>query len=121
MNYIIEYEVCVIIFVIAIIVVFYNSHFFPSTQNKLFGSILVFTVADMILDVVTAITIEHALTMPFWINYLLNSMFYTMQIIFPVIGLFYAIAITGRLWTMCRKKNTVIYSSRYDCNIAVNN
>ena len=104
MNYIIEYEISVIIFVIAIIVVFYKSHFFPSTQNKLFGSILIFTTADMILDVVTAITIEHALTIPFWINYLLNSMFYTMQIIFPVIGLFYAIAITGRLWTMCRKK-----------------
>ncbi|MFA5341848.1 MAG: hypothetical protein WC332_08730, partial [Clostridia bacterium] len=104
MNYIIEYEICAIACVVVIFISFLRSHFFPSIQNRLFGTLLAFTIADLVLDVITAITIEHVLTLPFWLNYFLNTLFYSMQMIFPVIALFYVISISGKLWSMSIKK-----------------
>lgn len=104
MNYIIEYEICAIICVIIIFISFLRSHFFPSMQNKLFGALLVFTICDLTLDVITAITIEHVLSLPFWLNYLLNTLFYSMQMVFPIIALFYIISLSGKLWSMSLKK-----------------
>jgi len=104
MNYIIEYEICAIACVIIIFISFLRSHFFPSIQNRLFGTLLAFTIADLTLDVITAITIEKVLSLPFWLNYLLNTMFYSMQMIFPVIALFYVISLAGKLWSMSLKK-----------------
>ena len=73
-------------------------------QNKLFGALLVFTICDLTLDVITAITIEHVLSLPFWLNYLLNTLFYSMQMVFPIIALFYIISLSGKLWSMSLKK-----------------
>ncbi len=104
MNYIIEYEICAIACVIVIFIMFLRSHFFPSIQNRLFGVLLAFTIADLTLDVITAVTIEHVMALPFWLNYLLNTIFYSMQMIFTVIALFYVISLSGKLWSMSLKK-----------------
>lgn len=104
MNYIIEYEIIAIVCVVWVLINFKRSHFFPSIQNRIFGYLLIFTIIDLSLDVITAIAIENALKLPFLLNYFLNTLFYSIQSLFPVIVLFYAIAISGKLWTLSLKR-----------------
>lgn len=87
-----------------VLISFKTSHFFPSVQNRIFGYLLIFTIIDLSLDVITAITIENALKLPFLLNYFLNTLFYSVQSLFPVIVLFYAIAISGKLWALSLKR-----------------
>ncbi len=95
MQYIVEYEICALVFLLAAVVRFYAKRQFPSTQNRIFSCLLLCAVASLSLDIATAYTIEYALRVPIWINIVLNTAFYLVQLALPVLILFYVLAMEG--------------------------
>ena len=83
MRYHVEYELCSLLFLLVLTVRFFSVRRFPNTQNRLFGCALWFAMADLALDIAGAYTIQYAAIVPAWINYVLNTVFYALQIGFP--------------------------------------
>src|SRR5450756_2452385 len=81
MSFIAEYEICALVFLAVAMLRFFAKRHFPSMQNRIFGAILWCTVADLSLDIISAYTIEFALLIPFWINYVVNTVFYLLQLL----------------------------------------
>ncbi len=102
-HYIVAYELCALVFLIIITVHFFELRLFPNRQNKLFGVILYCAIADLSLDIIGSYTIEFANLVPPWINYLLNTVFYSLQVIFPALMMSYVVIITGRFFRNSRK------------------
>ena len=96
MQYVIEYELCALFFLILIAIQFFRKRRFPNKQNKLFGLILLCGIADLGLDVISAKTIEHAASVPLWLNIAVNQGYYGLQILFPVFFVAYILILTGR-------------------------
>lgn len=108
MSYIVEYEICALVFLIFVTSQFFTNRHFPNIPNKIFGIILWWAVADLSLDIISAFTIEAALEIPFWINYVINTAVYILQIIFPVLVLFYTLALAGLLLCQNIKALTIM-------------
>jgi len=97
MRFIAEYEICALVFLIAAMLRFFVKRQFPGMQNRIFGALLWCAVADLSLDILSAYTIEFAGLIPIWINYVINTVFYLLQIVYPVLILFYTMALAGTL------------------------
>jgi EAL domain-containing protein (putative c-di-GMP-specific phosphodiesterase class I)/GGDEF domain-containing protein len=70
---------------------FFSMRRFPNLQNRLFGVILWLAVLDLTLDIGGSLTIENAAAFPAWVNYSINTVFYSLQILFPLIMVLYVI------------------------------
>ena len=103
MYYILDYEICALIFLLIISVRFFEVRLFPNRQNKLFGIILYCAMIDLTLDIVGSITIEYAYMVPAWVNYAINTVFYSMQFIFPAIMMIYVIIMAGQYFFQKKK------------------
>ena len=95
MHYVIEYEQTALLFMFFVIIHYYQLRSFPSTENRLFGLVLLVTAASLSTDIITAVTIERVFALPFWVNYLLNTIFYSIQIMLPLSMLFFVMALAG--------------------------
>ena len=93
MKYIIEYEISALIFLVIVVYRFFSKKRFPNNQNKLFGIMMITAIIDIILDVVGSLTIENALYLPVWVNLVINTTFYCIQLLFPVFFLMYILLI----------------------------
>lgn len=95
-HYVVSYELCSLFFLAVIAGRFFIMRRFPSRQNSLFAAVLFCAMADLILDIVGSFTIEYAAVLPVWINYVLNTVFYWLQIIFPVLMMIYVLVMAGK-------------------------
>jgi len=95
MHYVIEYEACALVFLIVIAVRYFDIRHFPCLENRLFSVILWCAMADLSLDIIGSITAEHAASVPVWVNLWVNSVFYGLQVVFPVLLLCYLFALSG--------------------------
>ncbi len=96
MHFVIEYEVCALLFLSTIAIQFFQRPRFPNKRNLLFGAILLCAVAALSLDILTARTIEYAAAVPLWLNMLLNQVFYFVQILLPALFFAYVLILVGR-------------------------
>lgn len=96
MRYIVSYEVCSLFFLIVITARFFMIRRFPNRQNAMFGAVLYCAIADLVLDVVGSYTIEYATLLPAWINYALNTVFYSLQIAFSALMMCYVLVLAGK-------------------------
>lgn len=106
MHYYVEYAVCALLFLIVITVRFFSMRRFPNAQNRLFGIILWLAILDLALDICGSLTIEHAADFPIWANYLINTVFYALQVVFPSIMVFYIIILRDGYW---KNKKTIYF------------
>ncbi len=104
MQYVVEFEVCALVFLLILTQQFFEKRPFPNMANKLFGFILVCAIADLALDIISAFTIEKAAFLPIWVNLVTNAAFYSLQLIFPVLAMIYAMLMAG----IFKAKNAVI-------------
>ena len=98
MHYETQYEICALLFLVILTVRFFGVRQFPSRENRVFGIILNCAIADLVLDIIGAYTIHHAATVPVWLNYLINTVFYALQVLFPVLMALYALIMAGRFF-----------------------
>jgi len=99
MTYIIEYEVCALLFLVIVLIRFFSVRRFPSFQNKLFGVLLICSAGDVLLDIVGSITIMRAAELPPYVNYLINTTFYALQFILLPLVLAYLVALAGLFYS----------------------
>ena len=106
MKYIIEYEISALIFLVVVAYRFFSKRRFPNNQNALFGIVMITAIFDIALDVIGSLAIENALSLPIWVNQLINTTFYCLQLLFPVFLLMYVLLIIKPT----ALKNKAVYS-----------
>ena len=94
-DYQVQYALCSLFFLIIVALRFFSVRRFPSITNKLFGVILILAAADIALDIASSFTIMHANEVGAAANYILNSLFYIIQVIFPVLPMTYVLYSMG--------------------------
>ncbi len=95
MEYVYAYELCSLFFLFVILGIFFSKKQFPTDTNKFFAVIVVCGFLDISLDMLSALTIENALNLPFPIVQTVNATFYALQMMFPLGLLYYVSLIAG--------------------------
>lgn len=93
--YIVEYELCALIFLAIIIIRYFSRKHFPNMPNRMFGYILILSAIDIILDIVSSYIIEQALVMPPFLVQAVNICFYAIQTALPPVVLVYVFMRAG--------------------------
>ena len=94
-TYQFQFELCSLIFLCCITVHYASAKRFPSSTNKLFSVILGCALLDLSLDIAGCITIEYINTVPVWVNYMVNGLFYCLQMILPLLACVYFMFAVG--------------------------
>ncbi len=90
-----QYELCSLVFLCCLTIQFFSAKRFPTATSYLFQWILLCSLADLSLDVLGCITLENIETVPIWLNYLVNGLFYMIQTILPSLMTTYVIYALG--------------------------
>ena len=90
-----QFELCSLIFLVCLVVQYGSAKRFPTITNKLFTIILLCAMLDLSLDIAGCITLEYITTVPVWVNYLVNGLFYCLQTIMPLLMCIYLIFALG--------------------------
>jgi len=109
MFYIIEYELLAFIALLIVAMKYFYTRYFPSHQNRIFGYIILVTLISLFLDLITAYTINAVFSIPFWINQVLNTLYYGIQTINPPLLLIYTLLLAGNLSFMQQKRIKLIF------------
>ncbi len=94
-GYVIEYEICALFFLAVIMGRYFVARRFPNQKNRLFALINWVIVGDMVLDVVSSLVIDNVFGVPVWLTHVVNTVFYTVQLVMPVLMTLYTLAMVG--------------------------
>ena len=94
-TYQIQYELCALIILCCLTIQFFSSKRFPTITSNLFSTILVVSIADLALDILGSLAVNNINAVPVWLNYLVNSLFYCLQILLPLLMCIYVIHAVG--------------------------
>ncbi|MDE6626033.1 MAG: EAL domain-containing protein [Lachnospiraceae bacterium] len=89
MYYNVDYEICSIIFLVLLVIMAFNKGIMESFQSRMFRIYLSACFVNVCLDVLTCYTVEYYDVVPLWVNYLLNTVFLSVQFLLPTIFVFY--------------------------------
>ena len=104
-NYQLQYELCSLLFLLAITFQFVSAKKFPTRTNFIFTLILLCSLGSLTFDILGCLTVMHVIKVPLWLNYLINGSFYFMQITIPGLTCIYVLVATGVTY----KKNPRIF------------
>lgn len=90
-----QFELCSLIILCCITVHYASAKRFPTLTNMLFSIILLCALLDLALDIVGCLTLERIDTIPVWVNYLVNGLFYCLQTVLPLLACVYVIYAVG--------------------------
>ena len=94
-TYQFQFKLCSLIFLCCIAVHYASAKRFPTFTNNFFSLILIFALLDMTLNIAGCVTLEFSDTVPVWVNYLLNGLFYGLQSILPLLACVYMVYSVG--------------------------
>ena len=94
-EYQFQFELCSLIFLICLVIQYGSAKRFPTITNKMFSIILLCAMVDLALDITGCITLEYITTVPVWVNYLVNGLFYCLQTVMPLLMCIYLIYALG--------------------------
>lgn len=93
--YQIQYEICALIFLIALVVHFFFSKRFYQPTNWIFVVVIIAALADILLDILGCLTVAHINDIPPSATYIVNALFYCLQIFLPAMMATYFIFAAG--------------------------
>ena len=105
LTYQLQYEICSLVFLFALTFQFVSARKFPTRTNNIFTIILLASLADLGLDILGCLTVMNVVKVPLWLNYLINGVFYCLQIVIPALTSIYVLLATGVTF----KNNTRAY------------
>ncbi len=108
MHYIYGYEISAFIFLLIITARFFERRNFPNAANKLFGFILWVAITDLALDILSSVFITYLDRYPYWLVLIVNTAFYSLQNIFPVLVIFYILVLAGQIKQFTGAKAAVL-------------
>lgn len=74
MNFVIDYEICSILFLIVTIFSYFSKRFLPTMQNKYYGWLLISGLFFLCLDVASCVFDRYSYAFRPWFLYLINAM-----------------------------------------------
>lgn len=89
----IDFELIAILFLLIVMIRFFSQRQFPLPSNRLFGCVLVIATADLALDVLATLTMYPDWGLPVWVPYLMNGVYYMLQLLFPAFISFYILGL----------------------------
>lgn len=95
MTYEYGYEIASLVFLALICVSFFRRRRLPSATHGLFSYVLLFGLADIALDIAGSLMVENAATVPSALLQIVNTLFYALQISFPLVLAVYVLLLTG--------------------------
>ncbi len=93
MSYKMEFALCALIIQLAVCYRFFSEKRFSSKQNRLFSAVLIIAAVDLFLDIISSLMIDFALSYPYWLTYSINTVFYMLQLLLPLLLVLYVIVI----------------------------
>ena len=93
MSYKLEFAICALIIQLAVCYRFFSEKRFESKQNRLFSAVLIIAAVDLFLDIISSLMIDFALSYPYWLTYSINTVFYMLQLLLPLLLVLYVIVI----------------------------
>ena len=94
-TYQLRYEICSLVFLFALTLQFISARKFPTRTNHVFAIILICSVFDLALDILGCLTVMNIVMVPLWLNYLINGVFYCLQISIPALTSIYVLLAMG--------------------------
>lgn len=76
MDYIIHYDLAAVLICIIVGILFYSKKYYSSKTNRLFIAIGALILIASVSDVITVYTLAHIDTVPLWLNYLINDVYF---------------------------------------------
>ena len=89
MYYVVDYEICAAIFMLLLIILTALKKGIGDYQSRIYQAYFALSFVNLCLDVITSYTITYFESVPLWLNYLLNSIFFTGQFIIPTLLMVY--------------------------------
>lgn len=96
MEFVYEFELCSIIFLLIVMFFYFTKKRFDSITDRVFSLFLFATMLTMIFDVTASRLLQNAKDYPIWLHYALNIGFYASQIFVPFFGYIYSLAIVNK-------------------------
>ncbi len=93
-QYIIEYELCALAFLLVIAVHFFTKKRFPSLQNRFFGAFIILGICSILVDVGSAATLFYFCQHPIWLNWMLATIYYLINTVLPTLLFLYVVLLT---------------------------
>ena len=94
-TYQIQYEICALVFLCSISFQFFSSRKFSTRASDLFSAILICCMADLALDILGCLTVTNIVIVPIGLNYLINGLFYCLQVVIPGLTVIYVLSAIG--------------------------
>lgn len=89
MVYNVSFEMCSLVFLFMLIIITLSKHHLEDFQSVIFRAYLYGAAADIILSIVTCYTDTYYDRVPIWLNYVLNTLFLSMQCLIPTMMMMY--------------------------------
>lgn len=89
MQYNIDFAVCALLFIVVLMVNFFTKRQIPSRQSRMFRLYMIVTFFDVVLDITSCIAVEFYQDLPMFVNYGINMLFLSMQLLVPVVCTLY--------------------------------
>lgn len=96
-GYILEYEISALVFYLVIMARFFAARRFPNQKNRLFSIIMWVVLVDIILDLVSSVIIDNVFMVPLTVTFVVNTTFYFLQILLPLLMTVYTLALAEYL------------------------
>ena len=112
MNYIFHYDIAAILICIIVGGLFFSKKHIPSQSNRLFLCIGAMIITASLFDIISVYSLNHVETVPIWLNYLINQIYFFSFNCTYVIYFIYLLLITerhqSRYGKVMKKINTVV-------------
>ncbi len=103
MKFIYDYELCALGFLLVIMVFYFIRRRLGSMTNRMYSLFLIAAFFNIILDIMATVLLNKGSDVPTWLNYLVNSLFYTFQMFVVYFGYLYTRAVTNKLNIISRR------------------
>lgn len=119
MYYNVYFEQAALVFMMIIGAHFVTRPWLPSKQNRLFRAFLIIGFCSIALDIATAYTIHYSQVVPLWVNMLLNSAFYALQIAMPAMLYLYVMCLAQCINEAHRNQLLLVLMPAIVCEVGV--
>ena len=100
MEYNLSYDIISLIVLIIVGIKFFSQKQFPVLSNRLYGQVILFGIANIILDILGSIFVMNVVSVPVWINIAVNSMYYISLLLVPSALTLYIVALISNKKTV---------------------
>lgn len=99
-----DYAICSAIFLLGVVLLYFNKQQFRNLQNRLFSFVLILALVDIVIDIASSLILGYTDVIPLWLLYLILTIYFALQSVFALLMVLYSLTVVGALTTRNYKK-----------------